>query len=272
MAASVIIDWKEGGARFVRDSYAAAEFSRTCLVQGLSAGSGNGALSSRIAEAETALDSAGFAIGDTTTLDSNLRVTSREIAMHPGDNSKMIATINYKAFRDTIPPVGSWIPKGNGSLNQIQIAKDLIGFPITVSHTFPTDDPNWHGQEVTQGAKVNQFRPLAELTYTGLIRPASILLEQVKYIGKTNSATWNYGAPGLWLCTNFTYELWDKATNPDTWLCEVTFQADGSRWTQTAVFVDPATGKEPENLVNGVGIKEIVTQYAVDFNNLIPTT
>lgn len=272
MAASVIIDWKDGGARFVEQDGAAMEFSRTCFVTGLTAGSGSGTLTSRILEAKTALDSAGFAIGATTTMDANLRVSSRDIAMHPEDNSKVIATINYKAFKDTIPPLGSWLPKLSGSLNQIQTAKDLNGFPITLAHTFPDDDPNWHGQTVEQGAKVNQFRPLAEITYVGLLKVSSIFNTKIKYLGKTNSSTWNYGGPGRWLCTNFTAELFDKGTTPDTWLCEVTFQADGFLWTQTAVFVDPATGKEPEGLVSGVGIKNIVTQFGVDFNELIPSS
>lgn len=270
MAASVIIDYKQGGAKFTEESGAAADFQRTLLVTGLTAGTTN-PLAARIDEARTAVNAAGFAHGDTTSLDSNLRVVSQEYSTIENDNSKLICTVTYKALKDTIPPLGTWVPVLSGTLNQIQTAKDLLGFPITVSHTFDTDDPNWAGQTVTQGAKVNQFRPLVEITYRGLMNPASMFNAVTKYLGKTNSATWLYGAPGRWLCTGFTAERHDVASNPDLWLCEVTFQADGFRWTQTAVFVDPATGKEPDNLVSGVGIKEIVTQYGVDFNELIPS-
>ena len=270
MAATVIIDAKSSGGRFVEESGAATEFQRTLMVTGLTAGSGT-PLAARIDEARTAVNAAGFAHGDTTSLDSNLRVASQEYSTIENDNSKLMCTVTYKALKDTIPPVGLWVPVLSGTLNQIQTAKDVSGFPITVSHTFPDDDPNWFGQTVTQGAKVNQFRPLVEITYRGLMEPASMFNAIIKYLGKTNSATWLYGAPGRWLCTGFTAERHDSASNPDTWLCEVTFQADGYRWTQTAVFVDPATGKEPENLVNGVGIKEIITQYGVDFNELIPS-
>ena len=270
MAASVTIDHMPGRFSFTDENGSAVSFQRTLLVKGLSAGSTN-PLAARIDEARTAVDAAGFAIGATTSLDSNLRVVKQEFES-AGDSytTSMICTVTYAAFKDIIPPIGSWLPVLNGSVNQIQTATDVLGFPIELSHTFPTDDENHPGQTITQGAKVNQFRPLAEITYTGLVRPPSIFELIIKYLGCTNSTTWNYGNPRRWLCTTFNAELFDRSTTPFTWKCEVTFQADGYEWSQTAVFIDPATGREPSGLVNGVGIKKIITQQSVDFNDLIP--
>jgi hypothetical protein len=261
-----------GRFSFTDENGAAVAFQRTLLVKGLTAGTTN-PLAARIDEARTAVDAAGFAIGATTSLDSNLRVVKQEFES-AGDSytGSMICTVTYAAVADTIPLEGNWIPTLTGTLNQIQTAKDVLGFPISLSHTFPNDDPNHPGETITQGAKVNQFRPLSEITYVGRLKVPSIFQEKIKYLGKTNSTTWNYGGPGRWLCTGFNASLLDRSTTPYTWKVEVTFQADGYLWQQEAVFIDPATGREPDGLVPGVGIKKVITQYSVDFNDLIPAS
>jgi hypothetical protein len=270
MPATVIIDNLDGRFSFTDEQGAATSFQRTLLITGLTI-SNSTPLASLINEARTAVNNAGFAIGDTSSVDSNLRVVKHDFEP-AGDSSNkaMRCVVTYAAFADSLPGVNVWVPTLSGSVNQIQTSKDEFGFPIFVQHTYDNNDPNYPGQTITQGASVNQFRGVAEITYRGLVQPPSILLLIAKYLGKVNSTTWNYGAPLQWLCTNFTASLHDKSTTPDTWLCEVTFQADGSLWSQDAVFIDPTTGKPPADLVSGVGIKTIYTQQWVDFNDLIP--
>lgn len=269
MPATVIIDNLDGRFSFTNEHGAATGFQRTLLIKGLTVGSST-PLAALINEARTAVNNAGFAIGDTSSVDSNLRVVKHDFEpASDSSNTAMRCVVTYAAFADSLPGVNVWVPTLSGSINQVQTNKDLNGFPIFVQHTYDNTDPNYPGQTITQGAQVNAFRPVAEITYRGLVQPPSIFNLIIKYLGCVNSTTWNYGNPSRWLCTNFTASLHDKSTTPDTWLCEVTFQADGYEWTQEAVFIDPTTGKPPADLVSGVGIKKVFTQRAVDFNDLI---
>ena len=270
MAAAVIVDTTEGGSTFREEMGAAISMTRTLLVTGLTAGSGT-PLAARIDEARTAVNAAGFEYFDTTTLDSNLRVVGQEYSMVNSSPDKLTCTITYASRNDVLGPVGTWTPSFNGSLSQVQTANDIGGFPISVAHTFSNSDENHPGQTIEQGGRVPQQRPTIEVTYRGLIQPASIVMEKIKYLGKLNSATWLYGNVGRWLCAGFTAEVHDASTTPTTYLAELTFQADGFDWNPKVAFIDPATGKEPPDLVNGVGIKRVFTFNYADFNDLIPT-
>lgn len=270
MAVTVTIDVEESPASFREQGGKGTEFSRTCLIQGLSAGSST-PFTARLAEAQTAMDT-NFAYGATTSADANLRVIGREFKQIPGKPTAMYCTVTYGESKDLVGPVGRWVPSLSATLNQVQVPIDIQGIPILLAHQFPDDDDNHPGDYIEQGAKVPQQRPMVELTYTGLIQPASILLEKIKYIGRLNSATWNYGPPGKWLCTNFTSEVHDENTTPITWRVEVSFQADGFNWNPLAVFTDPATGQQPPNLVPYIGYRTVVTQYYADFNQLIPSS
>jgi hypothetical protein len=270
MAVAIIIDPVDESYSFTEEMGAAASFTRTCHITGLTAGSGT-PLAARIAEAETAMDT-NFAYFATTSVDTNLRVVSREFSNWGEETSKMKCVVTYAARKDVLGPVGTWTPSFNGTLSQVQTAKDINGFPAFTAHTFPSTDDNHPSQTITQGGRVPQQRPMIEVTYTGLIKPASIVLEKIKYLGKLNNATWLYGNMGRWMCTGFNAVVHDTATTPATYLVDVTFQADGFDWNPVLVFTDPATGQQPDNLVNGVGIKTIYTQNYVDFNDLIPTS
>lgn len=267
------IDWFEGGgSSFRREMNAPVEYRRTLLITGLSAGSGASSLSQRIDEAEDALAAGGFAYNSSPTGYTGLKLVNYEFSTLDSDTTKLKCVVTYANRRDALGPVGTWTPRLSGTLNQIQTAKDYFGIPISVRHTYPVDDVNFPGETITQGGVVPQQLPLVELTYTGLIQPQSITLEAFKYLGRTNSTTWNYGPRGTWLCTNFQAQPHEVSTTPDTWLVDVTFQADPSGWYPLAVFTDPATGQQPENLVPGFGIVRVRTQPEVDFNDLIPSS
>lgn len=267
--ATVIIDANEDVHVLSEEVGAASSFKRTCLITGLTSGSST-PLAERMAEARTAMDT-NFPYFGTTLLDSNLRVVSREFSTIPGSTTAVKCVVTYQSRKDVLGPVGTWTPVLSGTVNQIQVPNDIGGFPIILRHTFPDDDENHPGQLIEQGAKVPQMRPVVEITYTGLQQPASIFDLEITYLGKTNLTTWNYGNPGYWLCTNFQAQIHDAGTTPVTWLCDVTFQADAQAWDPMAVFIDPATGQQPPNLVRGVGYRQVITQERADFNNLIPT-
>lgn len=273
MPVSITIDSQfVGTSSFREENGAPQEYRKSVLIQGLSAGTGTSILSSRIDEAQDYLDSQGITYNSSPSGYSNLKLVGREFSTIPDNPTKLACTLIYANRKDVLGPVGTWTPVINGTLNQVQTAKSYFGIPISVRYDYPANDPNFPDETVTQGGKVPQQLPLVELTYRGLIQPQSIALEVFKYLGRTNSTTWNYGPRGTWLCTNFSAEVHDTGTNPDTWLAEVTFQAAPDKWYPTAVFTDPATGQVPPNLIPGFGYVRVVTQPEVDFNQLIPSS
>lgn len=267
MPADVVIDVNDKGHSFTEEQGTATGYRRVCLVKGLTSTTG---LSDLLNEARTAMDNAGFEYYDTTAADSNLRVVSREFETIPGTITSLYCTVSYAPRKDVLGTVGVWTPSISGTINQIQTPSDINGFPIVVAHQFDDTDENHPGLYIEQGAKAPQFRPMGEVTYKGLQQFTSPFLEMAKYLGRTNLTTWNYGAAGLWLCTNFTADIHDASTTPVTWYCEVTFQADGFAWDPIAVFIDPSTGNPPANLVPGVGYRKVIVQQRADFNDLIP--
>lgn len=265
------VDWFEGGGSSLREEMGVSqEYRRSLLITGLSAGSGASTLTSRIDEAETYLDSNGFAYNSSPTGYTGLKLVSREFSTYREETTKLLCTVTYANRKDVLGPIGTWTPILTGSLNQIQTGKDYIGFPINVTHTFPDSDPNYPGLTLTQGGQVAQFLPLVEITYRGIIQPASIVIEKFKYLGRVNATNWNHGPRGTWLCTGFNAEVHSAAVSPAIWSVDVTFQADPNGWFQEVVFIDPGTGKPPANLIPGSGIRLVQTQPYVDFNELIP--
>jgi hypothetical protein len=263
-------DWLAGGGSSYREELGVpVEYRRRLLVTGLSAGSGASMLTSRIAEAKTALSSAGFGFFTSPTGLNGLKLVNYEYSTIDEENSKLAVTVTYINRRDAVGPVGTWTPIISGTLQQIQTAKDYLGFPISVQHDYPSWDPNFPGERVAQGGRVTQQLPLVEITYRGLIQPASALLEKFKYLGRINASTWLYGPRGTWMCTNFNTTIHDAGTSPTTWLAEVTFQAEPNGWFPLAVFTDPVTGVPPANLTS-FGIQRVWTQPYAEFNQLIP--
>lgn len=264
--ASVQLDWTGGTYVVQEENGIIVSARRTALVTGITVSGGVTFQS----EAYDALDAAGLGYYDSTSISQNLVLHRRGISpFTENDNSKAIATLEYAA-RGSVPgQVGEWIPRASATLSQIETPKDIIGSPITVSHTFPDDDENHAGATIRQGGTVQQLLPSYELTYTGLQEVPSILKLQEKYIGRTNSETWNYGAVGKWMCTSITGEPVDIKTGVDTWLLEAVFQYRGIGWAQTAIFTDPATGGQPTDLLPGVGYRSVQVQPRVDFNELI---
>lgn len=264
--ATATLDWNGGGFSVEEEHGVIVSATRTALIEGITVSGGVTFQD----EVYTALDNAGLTYYSTTSISQNLVLYRRSVTpLTENSNTQAIATLEYVG-KATIPgKIGEWQPVVSATLSQVESAKDIIGAPITVSHTFPDDDENHAGGTITQGGTVQQLLPSYELTYRGLQNVPSILKFAERYMGRTNSATWNYGEAGKWLCTSVNGEPVDVRAGVDTWLVEITFQYRGIGWAQTVVFTDPSTGEQPANLVAGVGFRQVAVQPSVDFNDLI---
>lgn len=264
--ASVQPDWSGGTYSIQEENGIIVSARRTVLVTGITVSGGVTFQS----EAYAALDAAGFTYYSGTNISENIILWRRGIApVTENSNTEAVATLEYVA-RGSVPGrVGEWIPRTSATLSQVETATDIIGAPITVSHTFPDDDVHHPGRTIEQGGTVPQLQPSHELTYSGLQEVPSILQLQEKYEGKTNSTTWNRGGVGKWLCASIKGDPVDIKTGVDTWLVEAVFQYRPLGWAQTAIFFDPATGGQPANMLPGVGFKQVQVQPRIDFNDLI---
>lgn len=265
--ATVQLDNITGPYSVVEEFGIVRSFTRNALIEGITQSGGVTFQS----ESFAALDAAGLTWYSTTSVDSNLVLARRTLQPYSeNDNTKAIAVLEYMARGELPGEIGTWIPQVSASLNQREKATDVIGAAITTSHTFPdTDDSPNAGVTVRQGGKVQQLVPAWDLMYRGLVQPPSILKLTEKYLGRTNSTTWNYLSAGKWLCSDFNASVVDVQSGLDTWLVDVTFQARLDGWAETVVFTDPDTGQQPPDLVAGVGFKNVQVQPQVDFNDLI---
>jgi hypothetical protein len=85
------------------------------------------------------------------------------------------------------------------------------------------------------------------------------------FVGRTNSGTWGGDPPGSWLCTRIEGVSDDGG---QTFNVTYEFQYNIDTWLATVVFIDPDTGRPPENLIEGEGLKQVQVYPRVDFNLL----
>lgn len=209
---------------------------------------------------------------------ANLKVVSRSVVQVGNDNTVFDVTVQYAVFGDAETDI--WF-SGSSTLQQISTENDNNGSQILLSHTFPDDDtdfglntdfnPSGTPKEVLQGGEINVFSPTATIQSTQLIRtnvPTNVALD---WVGTVNSQSWGGSGERQWMCTDVTYTSLDIDTSPEKWKMTFEFQYKQEGWTPTAIFIDPRTGKPPQNLLDGVGIKDIFWHKERNFNTLFPT-
>lgn len=149
---------------------------------------------------------------------------------------------------------------GGTALETIQTQKDKNGDPITVTHN-----------GVTQGGFINVTIPRSSLNVSAIdaqTEPGSI---STAWVGKVNSANWNGGEPGTWMCTSVTFDAFDLSVAPPKWRFNFSFTHRAEGWNPDVVFIDPTTGKPPSGLVEGEGYKTIEYFETKDFGQTFPT-
>lgn len=167
-------------------------------------------------------------------------------------------------------PANILVIEAGSSLNQVTTNKDKTATAISLEYEYPDPNPlkpELAGVTVTQGGTFTKLVPERTLVYhlRELNSPQAFahLFE-----GKVNDATWQSGAAGTWMCSSITGRSDNSGENFSN---TYTFQYRKDGWDPEVVYIDPASGKPPDD-VTAAGQKIVATYDSFTFTDLFPAT
>lgn len=165
---------------------------------------------------------------------------------------------------------------GGTSLKGVQTEKDRQGAKLSVTHTysatdkgrFPDNTPRAGQTDEPQGGLLSILMPMSTLRFTFNMSTDNPGAFTQKYVSKVNATSWQGEGPRTWLCTVGDFNLVDDTTSPRVYQMSFTFELDVETWDNdcTIRYTDPLTGKPPDQLVDGVGVKQIQWYEEEEFN------
>lgn len=230
-------------------------------------------------KAFTALNAAGIpAFNSSPSGLSNLVLTRRSVSLVGSEKDAFDVTCEYQIFGTA--EVDRWF-SGSTTLQQISTENDNSGNQILLEHTYPDDDPDFGINTdfnptdtpvaVKQGGEISVFSPTSTITSTHIQNTNSPTNIALGWVGHVNSKSWGGSGTRQWMCTDVSHESLDIDSSPEQWKMTFEFQYKSEGWTPTALFIDPRTGRPPQNLIDDEGIKDIFWHPERDFNTLFPT-
>jgi len=153
------------------------------------------------------------------------------------------------------------------TVSQLETNKDINDNDFSVSYTYPAvykRNTAMQSVEDTTGGFVTKFVPERIITLTRRESSSPESLANT-YVGKMNTYSWRSGAAKTWLCTGIIGRSNDGGDNYDV---TYTFQYRADTWDARVVYIDPNTGKPPDDLVENTGKKTYVIYETADFDNL----
>lgn len=235
-------------------------------------------VSTNLAVFSEALSAAGVpSVGDTLTGYSNLVLTERNPKIVDGDPSTFDVDCVYEHFFNEgqsydDPPVGFMAGEARANVQQVSGNTDLDGNTITVSHTFPSTDPDFPDETQDQGGEIQFFQPSRTLTVSGIKQTSRPWIIANSIIGRVNKGDWLGEPEHEWMCVGVSWKIHDAGTAGSVkYFMSFEFQHNPDTWNPTAIFIDERTGKPPKDLVLGTGIKYIRRHEEVNFEQVIGT-
>lgn len=211
--------------------------------------------------------------GDSAPGNTNLKVRQREFSVIPGTPSAGYVDVQYATVADW---ANSFTFSGGGSIQQKQTDTDRLGNRISLSYTYPADyepNPELAGTTFTTSINESVTVPHLTMTATGSLYvdyPNEIALE---WMNKVNSTFWAGAPPYYWLCTACNFVGRDTGLGRShLWQFDWTFEYNPLSWAVVAKITDPITGRVPDDVVYGVGVKEVDWYVTKDFNILFGNT
>lgn len=217
----------------------------------------------------TALSVAGVpAAGSTLTGAPNLVLVERNVQVVDGDRSTVDVELVYehvlnKGQNLNSPPLGYLLAEVRGSVNEQESNLDGSGFPVTVQHAYPSDDPDFPSKTKVQGGSIKFFQAQATKVVQGIRATNYPWLLQQHLLGAINELPWSGGNSYEWLCTGASWRPYDGSSSKYEFVFE--FQHNPETWNPTVVYIDERTGKPPQGLLDNVGYKTVVKHRVVDF-------
>ena len=260
---AIKIDIIDGNSATVTE--AGWEIQRVFMVSGLS-GDGYAMLYAAITE----LAAAGYFIG--STHDTITTAVLKELRPESFSHNGVKVTGTYRQYDTTASY--QYNLQGSPVDEETTLYVDATTgatASMELTYTWPTDYPNPDFAslgEHTQVHTATYLKPRPTITISryeyltiaadavgaGLPLTRNILIDrQLNYIGYTNAAGWNFrigDAAGSWLCLDINAS---KQPEQITWQVSYTFQYDANQWREHGQYIDPNTGKPPDDLVDGTG-------------------
>lgn len=237
-----------------------------------------GIVDTSLAALLTALGTAGIpAAGSGLAGFANLVLVSRDPQIVDDDPGTFDVTLTYEVISAETASGQSFdapiddviVGEVRVDVQQVTTNLDGQGNQITVSHTFPTDDPDFpDGNLITQGGEVNVFIPQRTFTIRGIKNLARPWLLANSLIGRVNSTAWSGEGAREWLCTGATWKIHDRS-GPNRYLMEFEFQHNAETWDPVVVFIDSRTSKPPPNLIEDVGFKKVIVLPEIPFESIL---
>jgi len=159
--------------------------------------------------------------------------------------------LTYRRHRTT----ADYILQGAVSAQQKTRYKDSGGTLITVTHDGDTIGASISADEAMTAVATT----IVEATNT----PGTVAQQ---WGNTVNSSSWAGGAAGTWRCTNVAFAPAILTISPTKWHMTYSFVYNAEGWQPTVAYIDSSTGRPPNNLVDGVGIKDITHYTTLDFN------
>jgi hypothetical protein len=154
----------------------------------------------------TDLATAGIENDTISSFDGNLQVTSRSVEMVPNTPDAARVTVVFQPLTDA---ERDFYFSTTASLSQENTQVDIYGNEVTVSHTYPADDPDFPSEEKTTGVEIPVLRPEVVRTATGIVATDNPNQIVYAYIGRVNLFPWGGAATNTWLCTDASYVPYD---------------------------------------------------------------
>lgn len=141
---------------------------------------------------------------------------------------------------------------------------------ITVSYTFPPNDPDFPNQTVVQGGTIDASYVNSEFTIKGMVSTNTPWLLELNIRNTVNALLWKEGPPRTWLCTEVMWEptgiVIVNGVKLGRYHFEFSFSQNQDTWDADIVFIDPRTSKPPNGLIPNVGYKRIPYLRSLDFD------
>jgi len=156
------------------------------------------------------------------------------------------------------------------SVSQVTTNLDKDGEAVSLTHTWPSDDPDHPGRTDVQGGEFQVFVPQKTFVVQGIKTSSRPWVISNKIIGSVNNGFFAGERAHEWLCTSAGWEIVD-ASSPNRYHMTFEFQHNPDTWNPQVVFIDNRTGKPPVDLVEGDGFKTVRVHDEENFESIIGT-
>jgi hypothetical protein len=256
--ASTKIDLMDARARLTREGW---EYRRKAIVYNLNITEPVVSAHSRISAAYIELISDASrrcVIGDAHPDPQITDCYLEEVNPEAVDQDKVTFELLYKPpdANESVGEEAESVIEVGASVIQVETNKNAAGNVMSVQYGGST-----------QGGLVSKFVPQTTISVTRreFGSPGS---KARNYVGKVNSSGWSLD-PGAqartWLCTSIN----GRSIGGGGYEVNYQFQYRDETWDETIVYMDPETGRPPNDVSDEEGINTYIVYQTTNFNNVL---